>query len=60
MDKWIPSATNPGYIEKTIKCGAATITLLRPILGEEEKARRTEQARNVLANVMREHYRVST
>lgn len=60
MNEWIPSAKNPGYIEKTIQCGAATITLLRPLLSEDEKAHRTEQARNVLANVMREHYRVST
>lgn len=60
MNEWTPSATNPGYIEKTIKCGAATIKLLRPILGGEEKARRTEQARAVLAAVMSEHYRTHT
>lgn len=57
MSEWIPSVDNPGYIEKKIKCGAATITILRPILGEDEKARRTEKARAALECVMREHYK---
>ena len=57
MSNWIPSAKNPGYIEKTIKSGAATITILRPILSEEEKAKRTEDVRATLESVMREHYK---
>ena len=56
MKDWNPSTTHPGYIEKTIKSGAATIKILRPILDENEKVRRTETARASLENAMREHY----
>ncbi len=60
MSNWIPSKANPGYIEKKIQSGAATITILRPDIGEEERAKRTEKARATLEVILREHYGTNT
>lgn len=59
MGKWTASETRPGYIEKTIKCGAATITISRPRLSEAEAAKAEQKARTALEGVMR-HYITAT
>ena len=60
MGKWIESATQPGYIEKTIKCGMATIIISRPRLSEAETAKAEQKARTALECVMRAHYITAT
>lgn len=55
MDTWTPSQANPGYLEKTFQHGAATITILRPVLSETENARRTSNTRTALESAMREY-----
>lgn len=40
---WTASQSRPGYVEKTLKHGSATITVYRPDLSDEKrKARETE------------------
>ena len=56
MADWSTSETNPGYIEKTITHGAATIVLLRPVLSGAAAEKAKEKARVALESVMREHY----
>ena len=60
MDTWTPSQANPGYMEKTIQHGAATITILRPVLNDAEVASRTRNARTALESAMREYIRRQT
>jgi len=55
MSDWIPSAGNPGYIEKTIQRGLTTIIILRPVLSNEEAAKREGNTRTALEGVMREY-----
>ena len=57
MNDWTPSETCPGYREKTIQRGATTIIVRRPILSEEEQARREKHARDVLGSVLRDYIR---
>lgn len=59
MNGWNPSTTHPEYIEKTIKSGAVTIKILRPIFEESERAKRIETTRTALESVMRDHYKAS-
>jgi len=37
MSNWNPSTSHPEYIEKTIKRGNVTITILRPKLTDKER-----------------------
>ena len=55
MNGWTESQTQPGYREKTIQRGPATITILRPILDAKETARREKHVQEVLGNVMRDY-----
>lgn len=57
MNDWTPSETCPGYREKTIQHGAATIVIRRPILSEGEQARREQYARDALGNILHDHIR---
>lgn len=57
MSEWTPSQTCPGYREKTIQRGDATIIIRRPILDGAEQAKREKQAKEILANVMRNYIR---
>ncbi len=57
MNDWTPSETCPGYREKTIQRGAATIAILRPVLTDDERARREQHAREVLGSVLRDYIR---
>ena len=38
--EWIPSPGRPGFYQKTMKCGNATIIVNRPILEPEVQKRR--------------------
>ena len=55
MSDWTPSVDNPGFTEKIIRCGMATVTISRPILSDEERTRREANARTSLESVMREY-----
>lgn len=55
MSDWTPSVENPGYMEKPIQKGMATIVILRPMIDKEEAARREGKARTTLEGVMREY-----
>ena len=57
MNDWTPSETCPGYREKTIQHGAATIIIRRPILSEVEQARREQYTREALGNVIHGYLR---
>lgn len=55
MSDWTISTTCPGYREKTIQRGDATIIIRRPILDEAERAKREKQVRDGLAPVLRDY-----
>ena len=38
--EWVPTPGRPGFYQKTMKHGNATITVIRPILDQEEQKRR--------------------
>jgi hypothetical protein len=57
MSDWTPSQTCPGYREKTIQRGNATIISRRPVLDETERAKREKHVQNVLGCVLRDHYK---
>ena len=40
MEDFAPSPTHAGYLEKTITSETCTVTILRPILSEEERKKR--------------------
>ena len=54
--KWSPSTARPGYVEKTMVSGAATIVVYRPALSNEERAARESQIRTALEGAMREYF----
>ena len=55
MNDWIVSQTCPGYREKTIQRGDATIIIRRPIRDAAEQAKHEKHARTVLGNVLRDY-----
>ncbi len=55
MSEWTPSESCPGFREKTIKRGAATIIIRRPILTEAEKAKQESKTRAALEAAMRNY-----
>lgn len=55
MNSWTPSVDTPARMEKTIKHGAATIVISRPVLSVEDRANRESKARTALEGVMREY-----
>ena len=61
METWTTSTSCPGYREKTVQCGAATIIIRRPILDPIEQAKREKQATIALEAAMRSYiYRRKT
>ena len=61
MSDWTPSTSCPGYREKTVQSGAATVIIRRPILDKEEQAKREKQANIALEAAMRSYiYRRKT
>lgn len=57
MNEWIESQTRPGYREKTIQRGDATIIIRRPILDGAEQAKREKRAVETLGPVMNNYIR---
>ena len=55
MSDWTPSIRCPGYREKTIQRGAATIIILRPELDQLEQAKREKQTAASLEAAMRSY-----
>lgn len=55
METWTNSTSCPGYREKTVQCGAATIIIRRPILNTEEQAKREKQTTTALEAAMRSY-----
>lgn len=55
MSDWTPSVENPGYMDKSIQKGTATIVISRPILSEEERTAREGKTRTTLEGVMRDY-----
>ena len=55
MSDWTPSVDNPGYVEKTIRCGMTTVTISRPVLSDEERTEREGKIRTTLEGVMRQY-----
>lgn len=49
---WTPSQSRPGYIEKTLRHGEATITVYRPILSTQEHEARERQVAAALSPIM--------
>lgn len=60
MDNWIISQTRPGYREKTIQAGEATVVIYRPILDAEEQTRRERHAMDILSSVARDRVKNQT
>lgn len=56
MSDWTPSVDRPGFMEKTIQAGAATIVISRPVLSEKERAARESKTRTALEGAMREYF----
>ena len=55
METWTISIDCPGYREKTIQRGAATIIIRRPILDSVEQAKREKQTTVALEGAMRNY-----
>ena len=52
MIDWTPSQARPGYVEKTIQSGAATIIIYRPIMDDHVRAKAEQQAKESLGAVL--------
>lgn len=55
MSDWTPSQTCPGYREKTIQHGQATIVIRRPILDEAERTKQERWAKDTLGRVLNDY-----
>ena len=55
MSEWTTSTSCPGFREKTIKRGAVTIIIRRPILTEADKAKQESKTRAALESAMRDY-----
>jgi len=55
MSDWTPSQTCPGYREKTIQRGYATIVIRRPILDEAERTKREQYIQDALGSVLHDY-----
>lgn len=54
---WKTSDSRPGYQEKTLRHGNATITVYRPILSNQERETRERQVADALKPIMTNYYR---
>lgn len=54
---WTPSKSRPGYREKTLKHGPATITVYRPELSPQETEAREKATAAALRPVMAKYLR---
>lgn len=53
--EWTVSKENPGYREKTVQQGNCNITILRPILDQEEQAKRERNAKTEIERGLRDY-----
>lgn len=49
---WAPSPKHPGYLVQTIRRGAHTITVHRPVLSPEEQAKRLGQVKTAAEKLL--------
>lgn len=54
---WKTSESRPGYQEKTLRHGVATITVYRPILSTQERETREKAIASALSPIMANYYR---
>lgn len=55
MEAWTPSTDHPGYRTKIIERNGITIEVLRPILTEEEAAKREKHAKGVIEQALKNY-----
>lgn len=55
METWTISQDHPGYRSKIVKREGYTIEVLRPILTEEESAKRQQQAKIMLEQALKNY-----
>lgn len=55
--EWQPSQSRPGYIEKTLRHGPATITVYRPILSTQEQEAREKATAAALSPILAPYIR---
>ncbi len=55
METWTISQDNPGYRSKIVKRDGYTIEVLRPILTEEEAAKREKHAKGMLEQALKNY-----
>ncbi len=55
METWTISQDHPGYRSKIVKRDGYTIEVLRPILTEEEAAKREKHAKGVLEQALKNY-----
>lgn len=53
MEDFTPSPTHAGYLEKTITSETCTVTILRPILSEEERKKRLAAIKTATEKLLR-------
>jgi hypothetical protein len=54
--QWVDSPDHPGYKVKTIKKGACTIHIFRPILDDKEREKREAHTKAVAERVLSNYY----
>ncbi len=52
---WTDSKENPGYREKVVRQGNCNIIILRPILAQEEQAKREQKAKAEIERGLRDY-----
>ena len=55
MNNWTLSTEHPGYRCKTIQRGACTVTVFRPILDEQESAKRENHVKAVAERALKNY-----
>lgn len=53
MEHFAPSPTRAGYLERTITSETCTVTVLRPILSEDERQKRHQAIKNAAEKLLR-------
>ena len=54
---WKTSESRPGYIEKTLTHGSATITVYRPVLSPQEQEARQKATASALSPILAPYIR---
>jgi len=53
--EWRKSTDDPGYREKVVQCGGCTIVILRPIMDQEEQAKREQRTKIEIERSLRSY-----